>query len=196
MALDPEYKKKISFTGKHTIDKMNEMNDIHKMNEMNDIHKMNDINNKSKAKRLHMSDLDDTDITHSIQVEMLNKLYTDCDFPLKSLLEKELHQKINGYKAQDIKKELYDVELLINLSDTIEKLMSSKLHCYYCKCAIVLLYKNVREPTQWSLDRIDNSKCHSRENTVVACLKCNLQRRVTNIDKFIFTKSLKIQKHF
>ena len=125
---------------------------------------------------------------------MLFHLLLVCSIHNEKHQRKELHQKINGYKAQDIKKELYDVGLLINLSDTIEKLMSSKLHCYYCKCAIVLLYKSVREPTQWSLDRIDNSKCHSRENTVIACLKCNLQRRVTNIDKFIFTKSLKINK--
>ena len=167
------FTKSISFTGKHTIDK---------------------INNVNIQKRLHMSELDDASITHSLQVEMLNKLYTGCDFPLKSLLEKELEKKINGYKAQDIKKELYDADLLINLSDTIEKLMSSKMRCYYCKCAVVLLYKNVREPTQWSLDRIDNSKCHSRENTIIACLKCNLQRRVTNADKFTFTKHLKINK--
>jgi len=170
-------RKSILFTGKHTIDKMTSA--------------INN-NNSEKAKRLHMTDLDDLDITHTLQVEMLNKLYTDCDFPLKSLLEKELEKKINGYKAQDIKKEIYDADLLIHFSDTIDKLISSKLRCYYCKCAVVLLYKNVREPTQWSLDRTDNDKCHSRENTVVACLKCNLQRRVTNADKFTFTKSLKI----
>ena len=182
MTLEPDYKKpisftkSISFTGKHTIDKMNST-----------------INNKKfEGKRLHMSELTDASITHSLQVDMLNKLYTGCDFPLKSLLEKELENKINGYKAQDIKKELYNGDLLINLSDTIEKLIASKLRCYYCKCAVALLYKNVREPTQWSLDRTDNDKCHSRENTVVACLKCNLQRRVTNADKFTFTKHLKI----
>lgn len=177
-------RKSILFTGKHTIDKMTST--------INNSSNSSNSSNSEKAKRLHMTDLDDLDITHSLQVEMLNKLYTDCNFPLKSLLEKELEKKINGYKAQDIKKEIYDADLLIQFSDTIDKLISSKLRCYYCKCAVVLLYKNVREPTQWSLDRIDNDKCHSRENTVVACLKCNLQRRVTNADKFTFTKSLKI----
>jgi len=173
-------KKLITFTGKHTIDKMSST-----------------INNKHiEAKRLHMTDLTDADITHKLQIEMLNKLYTGCDFSLKSLLEKELEKKINGYKAQDIKKEIYDANLLINLSDTIEKLISSRMRCYYCKCAVYLLYKNVREPTQWSLDRTDNDKCHSKDNTVIACLKCNLQRRVISADKFTFTKSLKINKHF
>ena len=168
--------KSISFTGKHNIDKIN------------------NLDKHIEATRRHMESLSDNDLIPIKQLDMLNKLYMDCDFPLKSLLEKELDKKINGYKAQDIKKELYDAGLLINLSDTIEKLISSRMRCYYCKCAVVLLYKNVREPTQWSLDRIDNSKCHSSENTIIACLKCNLQRRVTNVDKFTFTKHLKINK--
>ena len=40
----------------------------------------------------------------------------------------------------------------------------------------------VRDEQQWTLDRIDNDKCHSDENTVISCLKCNLQRRVKNSD--------------
>jgi len=168
--------KHISFKGKHNIDK---------------------INNKTDAKRLHMECLLDTDITHIAQVEMCNKLYMDCDFELKSLLEKELNKKIQGYKSQDIKKEIYDVNELISLSDTLEKLVGTKLRCYYCKKEVVLLYKNVREPSQWTLDRIDNSKCHSKENTVISCLKCNLQRRVIDMNKFTFTKHLTITKtHF
>lgn len=175
MALDIDYKKTVSFTGKHTIDKINNVK-------------------KHEQKRLHMTDLNDADIVHALQVDMLHKLYMNCDFPLKSLLEKELEKKINGYKAQDIKKEIYNEALLITLCDTIEKLIASKLQCCYCKCNVALLYKNVREQTQWSLDRIDNDKCHSKKNTVIACLKCNLQRRVTSANKFTFTKSLKINK--
>ena len=169
--------KQISFIGKHNIDKIN------------------NIGNKLQAKRLHMDDLLDTDITHKSQVEMCNKLYMDCDFELKSLLEKELNKKIHGYKAQDIKKEIYDSNTLISLNDTLEKLICNKLHCYYCKREVLLLYKNVREPSQWTLDRMDNTKCHSKENTVIACLKCNLQRRVTDMDKFTFTKHLVIKKY-
>jgi hypothetical protein len=169
--------KNISFIGKHNIDKIN------------------NIDSKLKAKRLHMEDLLDTDITHQAQVEMCNKLYMDCDFKLKSLLEKELNKKIQGYKSQDIKKEIYNSNSLINLTDALEKLVCTKLHCYYCTTGVVLLYKNVREPSQWTLDRIDNSKCHSKENTVIACLKCNLQRRITDMDKFTFTKHLIIKKY-
>ena len=52
----------------------------------------------------------------------------------------------------------------------------------------------MREPFQWTLDRIDNSLSHTNENTCVSCLKCNLQRRVMDADKFTFTKQLKISK--
>jgi hypothetical protein len=171
--------KSITITGKHNIDTL---------------YKLENPRSVSKAKRLMMDAVNDMDITHKDQLTMLNKLYMDCDFPLKSLLEKEIERKIQGYKSQDIKKAIYEPTLLITLADTLEKLLPTKLQCFYCKTAIVLLYKNVREPSQWTLDRVDNDKCHSKENTVVACLKCNLQRRVTHIDKFTFTKSLKITK--
>ena len=170
--------KTINITGKHNIDTINKVA----------------MNNTGKAQRLQLENLLEADISHKDQLTMLNKLYMDCAFPLKSLLERELERKINGYKAQDIKKAIYEPANIITLADTIEKLLPTKLKCYYCQTAILLLYKNVREPTQWTLDRIDNSKGHSKENTVVACLKCNLQRRVTHIDKYTFTKHLKINK--
>ena len=99
--------KAITITGKHNIDKMQS-----KMNKSETI--------TIKAQRLNMETLLDADITHKAQLQMLNKLYMDCDFPLKSLLEKELERKINGYKAQDIKKDIYESALLITLADTIE----------------------------------------------------------------------------
>ena len=184
--------KSISFTGKHNIDKINSLNDSY--DNKSDDNKSVDNKSVEKAKRLNMESLIDKDITHPLQIEMLNKLYMELDFPLKSLLLKELERKINGYKAQDIKKDIYDQDLLITLGVVIEKLISIKLRCFYCKLPILVLYKNVREPTQWTLDRIDNDKCHSKDNTIVSCLKCNLQRRVTHIDKFTFTKHLKLKK--
>jgi len=176
--------KTIAITGKHNIDKINNATS----------------NKKTMAKRLHMDDLQASAITHKAQIDMCNKLYmsgeatTFADFPLKSLLESELNKKIQGYKAQDMKKDMYDGNALITFIDTLEKLIASKLRCYYCKREVVILYKNVREPMQWTLDRIDNNQGHSKVNTVIACLKCNLQRRVTDMEKFTFTKHLKITK--
>ena len=47
---------------------------------------------------------------------------------------------------------------------------------------------------QWSLDRIDNDIGHYKENVVISCLECNLKRRKTNADAFLFTKQLRIKK--
>ena len=74
------------------------------------------------------------------------------------------------------------------------KLVASKLKCLYCKNQVRVFYSKLKDPEQWTLDRIDNDLPHTDDNTVVCCLKCNLQRRVTNADKFAFTKNLKITK--
>ena len=76
----------------------------------------------------------------------------------------------------------------------MEKLVISKLKCHYCLQNTHILYTRNRDETQWTLDRIDNNLCHSNENTVIACLKCNLQRRCQDAKKFTFTKQLRIAK--
>jgi hypothetical protein len=170
----------VSITGKHNIDKMNEMG-----------------NKSYQAVRKHMSALDETSVTHSYQMDLLRNLYiigTDYIEPLSSLCLSELNHKIQGYKGQDIKKEIHEQATLINLEHVLEKLVGSQLTCCYCAKPILVLYKNVREPMQWTLDRIDNALGHTRDNTCISCLKCNLQRRLMDAGKFSFTKKLKIQK--
>ena len=168
----------IHFTGKHTIDKINE------------------IGNKTyKAVRKHMTTLADPIFTHGYQIDMLRKLYLigpDHVDENTSLFLSELNHKIQGYKGQDMKK---DIQVkIINLEDVLTKLVGSQLTCGYCSKPVYVLYKNVRDPMQWTLDRIDNSLGHTCENTCIACLKCNLQRRVMNAEKFSFTKKLKIER--
>ena len=152
------------------------------------------IGGEKKAIRSGMEYVTDEHTSHVNQLAMINKLYMGDDFEYKTTLKKELTKKINSYKGQDIKKGIYDEKKLISFEDTIEKLVSSKLLCYYCSINVKIIYKNVREPCQWTLDRKNNSECHSNENTIIACMKCNLDRRVTDIDKFTFTKRLKIKR--
>ena len=59
---------------------------------------------------------------------------------------------------------------------------------------MLILSKKVRDQQQWTLDRIDNSLGHHKDNVVISCLQCNLKRRTTEIDRFTFTKQLKITK--
>ena len=72
--------------------------------------------------------------------------------------------------------------------------MLSKLKCFYCKETCHLLYQNIFEKKQWTLDRLDNSLGHTKDNVVVCCLKCNLERRCLNDEKFLFTKQMRLIK--
>ena len=168
--------KTITFKGKLTVDKIN------------------NLKKGTIAKRNELNDLSDEFLSYEKQVKMINQLFMDGECENMKLLKREIEKKINSYKSQDISKKIYNELILISLSDTIEKLVCSKLRCHYCKENVLLLYKNVREPKQWTLDRIYNDLCHSNENTLIACLHCNLQRRTRDMEKFLFTKQLKIKK--
>jgi len=129
------------------------------------------------------------------QKTMINQLYLESDFDYKKELLREIDKKIASYKTQDINKNKYKSDN-INQDETIEKLVISKLKCYYCNQNVFLFYNKVRDMSQWTLDRIDNSINHSKENVVISCLRCNLQRRCQDKDKFLFTKQLKIVKDY
>jgi hypothetical protein len=165
-------------TGKHNIDKINAIGD-----------------ETYRAVRKHMNTLAEAASAHPFQLAMLRNLYVigpDYVSEHTSLFLSEINHKIQGYKGQDMRKDIQTG--LINQEQVLEKLVGSQLTCCYCAKPILVLYKNVRDPQQWTLDRIDNALGHTCENTCIACLKCNLQRRVMNAEKFSFTKKLKIQK--
>ena len=81
----------------------------------------------------------------------------------------------------------------IDISFVISKLIECPT-CYYCKDNVQLIYEFVREPKQWTLDRIDNSHGHNRNNVEISCLRCNLRRRIMHHERFVFTKQLVIKK--
>lgn len=153
--------------------------------------------NKGKAIRNETKDLEELFFTYNKQIEILNQYYLNNndnnDYNFK-LLRSELVKKINSYKNQDLSKNIYNSNTIISLNEVVEKLVLSKLKCYYCLKNVLLFYKNVRDGLQWTLDRIDNDKEHSNDNTIISCLKCNLQRRCRDKDIFLFSKQLKINK--
>ena len=133
-------------------------------------------------------------LEHDIQVNIINKLYLNIQFKDFKIIERDIKKKINGYKCQDLKKNMYSREEFIDYEVLIQKLVESKLNCFYCNNKCYLIYDKVRQQNQWTLDRINNDYGHNKNNLVISCLKCNLQRRNIDKDKFLFTKQMKIKK--
>lgn len=149
--------------------------------------------NKIQEKLKRISKLDDFEIDYNNQLKLINQLFLEENLnENKSLirLKREIEIKINGYKQQDIKKKLYNEKLFIKLEDILEMIVSCKIKCYYCNSKMKIIYNYVRDNLQWTLDRIDNNDGHTKNNTLISCLKCNLQRRCINKDNFDFTKKL------
>lgn len=134
------------------------------------------------------------ELSYREQVNIVNNIYMDNELDKYKKVISDFKKKINSYKAQDIKKDRYDINTLITKEQLYEKLVASRLKCYYCGKEVKVIYTLVRDDFQWTLDRKDNNMGHSSENTVISCLKCNLQRRVTDCKKFDFTKKLRIKK--
>jgi len=126
------------------------------------------------------------------QLLSLHKILNGVVFDEKKYFIQALKNKLDSYKQQD-KKKTYDAyDNFITLENIIEKLVAYNMRCYYCNSKTLILFKNVRTNYQWTLDRLNNYDEHSNANTVICCLKCNLQRRTNNYEYFKKGKQLKI----
>jgi hypothetical protein len=135
---------------------------------------------------------EDEYFTHPKQVSIINQLYLDQEINYKNEMKREIQKKINGYKYQDIDKKILNNNKLISLDQTFEKLVESKLKCFYCKEKCFFIFKDKLDKKQWTLDRIDNEKGHNYDNIVISCLDCNVKRGEMNFDRFKKGKDIKI----
>lgn len=142
-----------------------------------------------KVKKRENVDFDEIESTYKNEIEYVNMLFCEQPFPHAKKLKTEIKKKINGYKLQDQKKNRYETEKHITLEETTEVLVISKLKCHYCTKCVQLFYDNVREKSQWTLERIDNTIGHFKDNVVISCLECNLKRRCIDTDRFKYSKS-------
>jgi hypothetical protein len=121
---------------------------------------------------------------------------------LNRWLTSQIKTKIYGYLGQDVEKrereknKIVDPEtaIQINLSNILKKLIDSNLNCFYCREKVRILYEGVRDPKQWTLERINNKEGHHLENLEIACLQCNLRRRTMYHERYVFTKQMNIIK--
>ena len=106
------------------------------------------------------------------------------------LIQSQIMDKIRGYKHQDSLKGLLDDAFLVDYSYVYDLLCQSRLKCFYCHIDCMVLYSHVREPRQWTLDRLDNSIGHNRDNVEITCLDCNIRRGTKNFERYLETKKL------
>lgn len=167
--------KSIKIKGKHNIDRFN-----------------NETKRKSVSNWKHKDEL----LNEKNHIPFINQLYLEQTFNGCNEIKREIVNKISSYSQQDKKRNIFDSEKIIKYEECLEKLVLSKLKCYYCKCNTLLMYEDKREHRQWTLDRLDNDIGHYKTNVVICCLKCNLKKRRMDDEKFKFTKQLIVIKGF
>ena len=132
--------------------------------------------------------------TQDAQLLLLIDIKNDGVSESANILRNHLKTKQSGYRSQDTLKGFYDPDRFVQIPDIVALLIESNLSCFYCRKWTTLFYENVREPRQWSLERLSNKDGHNRENVVIACLECNMRRRTMYYERYIATKQLKVNK--
>lgn len=150
------------------------------------------IQKKEKKKRVIVSQPKWVHANHEQQCLFLEQQEmngeTSSPTNLERLFFQQMERKLAGYKSQDVKKNRYSPTQFISISDLLNLLKTSELICQYCREPVHILYEYVRDPKQWSLDRIDNSRGHNSDNVCVACLSCNLRRKTIHYERYHLAK--------
>jgi len=138
----------------------------------------------------------ENDLEYENQMKLLKEIQENkivnrepCNF-----IVRQINNKIYGYRTQDIDKKILCEEKLIDLQNVLNLMIKCDNKCFYCKENVNVLYEYVREPKQWTLERLDNNFGHNIDNVVIACLSCNLRRKTMHYERFVFTKQLNIIK--
>jgi hypothetical protein len=173
-------KKQIVFSGKHNKYQMKKVQSILT------IQKENVFNKKINPDELFLQG--DSILPYLYTMEQSDVDYDDTC----KIIKKQLDKKINGYKQQDLLKGVFLPTEFVDIATILQMFRECNAKCYYCSCDMMIMYKFVREPTQWTIDRIDNSKGHNINNIVLACLKCNLSRKCRSEQSFKMTKQMNL----
>ena len=138
---------------------------------------------------------DPVELTPLFQLSAIRAILSkETPLPSHTFIQQQIHQKIYGYKSQDLAKHLFQESEFVDVESVLQKMIECENRCFYCKEQVQVLYEYVREPKQWTLERIDNAIGHTRDNVAIACLHCNLRRRTMYHERYLFTKELSIRK--
>jgi hypothetical protein len=82
---------------------------------------------------------------------------------------------MSSSKTTDIKYNRYDEDNHVD-KEFLHSLIAKSQRCYYEDCAVELQYI-IRQHDMVTLERLNNNIGHTKDNCVIACLKCNSRRR-------------------
>jgi hypothetical protein len=140
------------------------------------------------------------ELEYNIQLGVLNTLVSLINTtpedekldltPAQMMVYSQIKTKLRSYKEQDAKKHKHDPFKFVTPVFILNKLKECSMICFYCKEFTHILYEHVRDPKQWTIERVDNTFGHNCDNVVIACLSCNLRRRTTHFERYLTTKKL------
>ena len=89
-------------------------------------------------------------------------------------LEIKMERKLAGYKAQDAKAgRPFEEADYVSVDDFKLLLEEQDYRCAVCAEVMALVWKDAKDNTQFTLDRLDNALAHVKGNCAVSCLGCN-----------------------
>ena len=89
---------------------------------------------------------------------------------------KNIGYKLQAYKRSDADKDLnVDCKLRLRMKDVFTLLQTQGMRCAACNIKLLLCYAP-KDTRQFSVDRLDNAKGHTRDNVRMTCLECNRRR--------------------
>lgn len=86
-------------------------------------------------------------------------------------LKQNIQRKISGHKAYD--KQRFDLAGDITTDDVIEMLRKQNSRCWVCNDIVLTVKWKPYCCYQFSIDRIDNTKPHDKDNYQISCYYCN-----------------------
>jgi hypothetical protein len=96
----------------------------------------------------------------------------DCEYKLDNKnIQSTIARKIREYKRTDLVK--FGTEGNVESNDVVELLNKQKFKCYVCNDDVKTFMWRPFCLYQFTLDRLDNSLPHNRDNVLICCYYCN-----------------------
>lgn len=111
------------------------------------------------------------------------KYYTNANY--FSTTDNIIKRKLRTHRAIDIKTGRGAPNNYITYKWIIDTLMKQGNRCKYCNKKMKVEKFKTREKRAFTVERMDNTKPHTQNNCVCACLSCNLKRGKRTYDQFM-----------